>query len=82
MDTLQITPITQDLNAFPPLPNKPPPETHPKTKYSQRETHNPTQENNIVKLMSTFLTEMKLLINPLIQLLTTVINKLISNDEY
>lgn len=81
VDTPQTTPITQDLNAFPPLPNKPPPETHAKKKYSQRETHNPTQEYNTEKLMSSFLTEMKLLINPLIQLLTTVINKLISNDK-
>lgn len=32
--------------------------------------------------MSSFLIEMKLLINPLIQLLTTVIGKLISDDEY
>jgi hypothetical protein len=82
VDTPQTTPITQDLNAFPPLPKIPPPETHAKKKYSQRETHNPIQENNIEKLMSSFLTEMKLLINPLIQLLTTVINKLISNNEY
>lgn len=82
VDTPQTTQITQDLNAFPPLPKKTPPETLAKKKYSQRETQNPTQENNTENLMSSFLTEMKLLINPLIQLLTTVINKLISNDEY
>ncbi|KAL4085224.1 hypothetical protein QTP88_027083 [Uroleucon formosanum] len=35
VDTPQTTPITQDLNAFPPLPKKPPPETHAK-----KSTHN------------------------------------------
>lgn len=57
------------------FPKKPLPKHTQKKKYSQRETQKPTQENNTENLMSSFLTEMKLLINPLIQLLTTVPNQ-------
>lgn len=83
MDTTQITPITQDPKQFPPLPDKPPsdPHSNKKKNYTQRETHSPFHESNIEKLMSSFLNEMKLLINPLIQLLSTVINKIILKDD-
>jgi hypothetical protein len=40
-------------------------------------THNTPPENNLTSQLSSFITEFKSLINPLIQLLTTVINQLI-----
>jgi len=65
INTAKITPITQDPKEFPSLTYKPALEPRIK-KYIL------SQDNNKEKLMSSFLINMKLLINPLIQLLTTV----------
>lgn len=81
VDISQTIPITQDSKEFPPLPHKPHSEPHTKNKNTQRETQNPTQECSLEKLMSSFLIEMKSLLIPLIQLLTTVINKITLKDD-
>ena len=44
-------------------------------------THNTPPENNLTSQLSSFITELKSIINPLIQLLTTVINKLILKND-
>jgi hypothetical protein len=41
---------------------------------------NTQPDNNLISQFSSFSSELKLVINPLIQLLTTVINKLILKD--
>uniref|UniRef100_A0A2S2PDP8 Nucleic-acid-binding protein n=1 Tax=Schizaphis graminum TaxID=13262 RepID=A0A2S2PDP8_SCHGA len=48
---------------------------------SNSNTTNIPPENVLTTQFSSFLSELKLIINPLIQLLTTVINKLILNDD-
>ncbi|KAL4136392.1 hypothetical protein QTP88_007940 [Uroleucon formosanum] len=44
-------------------------------------THNTPPENNLTSQLSSFITELKSVINPLIQLLTTVINQLILKKD-
>jgi len=45
--------------------------------HTKKKTHNPSQDKNIKKLMSSPLIQMKLLICTLIQLLSKFINKII-----
>lgn len=69
-------PNINDNKTFPNLTQNPPNHSFPKTTDSQSNSTDNISNNQL----SSFLIEFKQLINPLIQLLTTVINKLISQN--
>jgi len=59
------------------------PQNLPKSSNSNPNSHihNTPPDNNLTSQLSSFITELKSVINPLIQLLTTVINKLILKND-
>lgn len=75
-DLLTSEAQNSNLLEFPPLPQKNDPTKNPQVESS----HTSSNPNNTTDQLASFLKEFKLLINPLISLLTTVIEKLICNN--
>lgn len=75
-------PNINDSKAFPSFSQTQPPINNQSKKksYKQKLSNEPT-ENNITIQLSSFLSELKLLICPLIQLLTNLINKLVLKND-
>lgn len=81
-DKTLAPPNTSDVNSFPQLPSNSQNHTYSnKTSQNQHIPENVPPDTIPGNQLSSFLLEFKQLINPLIQLLTTVINKLILKDD-
>jgi len=77
--TQRDAPNINDTSSFPNLTQNPS-NSHHKT-YKITSSDNTSNESEIALQLSSFITEFKLILNPLISLLTTVINKLMKDGH-